>query len=204
MLEVETYNPLDKKHLGENVADAMLRSDIYQLRLLPEFEGAGLYAIYYSGDFKPYAPIAAKNSNQNFQLPIYVGKAIPPGARKGGFGLGQNPGRALFKRLKEHTKNLEQVKNLNVDDFFCRFLVVEDIWIPLGENMLITMFAPLWNQWIDGFGNHDPGNGRYNQERSRWDVIHPGRNWAIKCKERVESQDRILIELAGHLRNLYD
>jgi hypothetical protein len=28
---------------------------------------------------------------------------------------------------------------------------------------------------VDGFGNHDPGKGRYKQARSDWDVIHPGR-----------------------------
>lgn len=33
---------------------------------------------------------------------------------------------------------------------------------------------------IDGFGNHDPGAGRRNMRRPRWDIIHPGRTWAEK------------------------
>lgn len=40
--------------------------------------------------------------------------------------------------------------------------------------------APVWNQIIDGFGNHDPGKGRYQQRRSVWDIIHPGREWSKK------------------------
>jgi len=30
----------------------------------------------------------------------------------------------------------------------------------------------VWNVVIDGFGNHDPGAGRYNGERTRWDTLH--------------------------------
>ena len=37
-------------------------------------------------------------------------------------------------------------------------LVVDDIWIPLGENMMIEQFKPIWNLAIDGFWNKDHGN----------------------------------------------
>ena len=46
--------------------------------------------------------------------------------------------------------------------------------------MLIRHFQPVWNQVIDGFGNHDPGKGRNQQRRSVWDTLHPGREWAGK------------------------
>nr|WP_296905928.1 Eco29kI family restriction endonuclease [Polaromonas sp.] len=29
--------------------------------------------------------------------------------------------------------------------------------------LLIANFAPIWNTLIDGFGNYDPGNGRYRR-----------------------------------------
>ncbi|MFP4055502.1 MAG: Eco29kI family restriction endonuclease [Candidatus Brocadiia bacterium] len=48
-------------------------------RLLPPaqpFDGPGVYALYYAGEFPPYAPIASADSER----PIYVGKAVPPGA----------------------------------------------------------------------------------------------------------------------------
>jgi hypothetical protein len=117
--------------------------------------------------------------------------------------LGIDPGAALFKRLAEHAKSIEQAENLDIKDFYCRFLVVDDIWIPLGESLLIAKFSPLWNQWVDGFGNHDPGKGRYNQERSRWDVLHPGRGFALKCAERQESQEQISIEVQARLRDVF-
>jgi hypothetical protein len=66
--------------------------------------------------------------------------------------------------------------------FYCRFLVVDDIWIPLGESLLIEKTKPLWNVIVDGFGNHDPGKGRYNQQMSAWDTLHPGRDWAKKLQ----------------------
>jgi hypothetical protein len=48
------------------------------------------------------------------------------------------------------------------------------------EAELIRRYNPLWNSRIDGFGNHDPGSGRYAQALSEWDVLHPGRPWAAK------------------------
>ena len=148
----------------------------------PPFIGAGIYAIYYVGDFPVYLNLSKRNKNGKFEWPIYVGKAVPAGARKGGFGLGEDPGQVLFKRLGEHAASIDQAKTtLKLADFFCRYLVVEDIWIPLAEALLIEKFSPPWNHKIDGFGNHDPGKGRHKQQRSAWDALHPGRSWAEKC-----------------------
>ena len=88
----------------------------------------------------------------------------------------------------------------NEPDFKCRYLVVDDIWIPLGESLLISMFSPLWNRILEGFGNHDPGQGRYNQQRSLWDVVHPGRPWAAKLKPNARSLEEILSDIAEFLK----
>ena len=133
-------------------------------------------------------------------MPIYVGKAVPPGARKGGFGLGEDPGQALYKRLDEHAKSLQLANDLSIDDFWCRYLVVDDIWIPLGESLLIEMYAPLWNRVVDGFGNHDPGSGRYNQRRSAWDSLHRGRLWAERLPASSVSKERIMKRIDDHLK----
>jgi hypothetical protein len=178
---IPPFNPLDKSSLGESVADALLQQAVEHLPPEP-FIGAGIYAIYYKGDFELYSDISEQNRCGLYRWPIYVGKAVPAGARKGGFGLGANPGTVLSSRLKEHAASIAQAKNINQEDFECRYLVVDDIWIPLAESMLIEMFHPLWNRKIDGFGNHDPGKGRYNQQRSAWDTVHPGRSWAEKLK----------------------
>jgi hypothetical protein len=48
---------------------------------------AGVYAIYYNGPFKTYAPLVEQNlaaaSRGRTQIPIYIGKAVPAGTRKG-------------------------------------------------------------------------------------------------------------------------
>ena len=141
--------------------------------------------------FEHYAPLARANSN-TWKVPIYVGKAVPKGARKGGFGLGADPGIVLYSRLTKHANTIGEAENLDLDDFACRFLVIEDIWIPLGESLLIEMFAPLWNTTLDGFGINDPGGGRRDQRRSGWDTIHPGRSWA----ELHPPNDRTVEELS--------
>jgi len=182
-IHISPFNPLDKTNLGESVAEAMLEQPVRALPPEDSFVGAGIYALYYEGRFSLYEEIAEMNRNGLHRWPIYVGKAVPPGARKGGYGLGSDPGQALYKRLSEHAESIRAVENLEIGDFRCRFLVVDDIWIPLAESLLVEMYSPLWNQHIDGFGNHDPGKGRRNQQRSPWDTLHPGRSWAARLQK---------------------
>lgn len=198
---VVPFNPLDKKNLGASVAEAMLARPAFRLDEIPQFTGAGIYAIYYTGDFAAYGRLAEANRDGRFAAPIYVGKAIPAGGRKGASLATVSMTRALFLRLQEHAQSIREAGNLKVEDFHARFLVVDDIWIPLGESLLIAKFSPVWNALIDGFGNHDPGSGRYNGMRPRWDVLHPGRGWAAKCKERAEAVVDIERDVATYLRN---
>jgi len=174
------YNPLDKKNLGKSIKDAILDLEHFPLPPALAFVGAGIYAIYYTGDSEYYRELGAHNRLNRIGIPIYVGKAIPEGGRKGGITEDAYEGNTLYRRLKDHADTIEQAANLELDDFYCRYLTLDDIWIPLGENLLIESFNPIWNQVIDGFGNHDPGSGRRNQKRSVWDTIHPGRSWSEK------------------------
>ena len=111
-----------------------------------------------------------------------MGKAVPDGARKGGQGDDVDPGTALFKRLTDHAKSLDAATNLKLEDFRCRFLSVDDIWIPLTESLLIERFKPVWNGVLAGCGNHDPGNGRHRGRMPLWDCLHPGRAWAERLQ----------------------
>lgn len=185
------YNPLDKKNLGTSVADALLARPMGPLPPAERFVGAGVYAIYYSGDFPPYARLSASAREPNTAVPIYVGKAVPLGARKGGVGFDIEAGPVLFNRLAEHAESIKQTRNLSLDHFSCRYLVVDDIWIPLGESLLIEGFAPLWNRVLDGFGNHDPGKGRYQQQKSPWDVMHGGRSWAERLQPNARTEQQL-------------
>ncbi|MFG6439974.1 Eco29kI family restriction endonuclease [Roseateles sp. LKC17W] len=200
MSNADPYNPLDKINLGKNVAEALLGRKPQPLPALTRFAGAGLYALYYRGPAAPYERLAALNHGDDPQAPIYVGKAVPAGARKGGTGKDGAQTSALYKRLAEHADSLRATPTLDVGDFSCRYLVVDDIWIPLGESLLIAKFSPIWNTTIDGFGNHDPGKGRYNGLRPRWDVLHPGRSWAERCQQRSETAAQIATEVAARLQ----
>ncbi|MBF0163417.1 MAG: Eco29kI family restriction endonuclease [Magnetococcales bacterium] len=193
------YNPLDKINLGANVAEALLSREAIPLADLTEFSGAGIYVLYYMGSFPAYALLAEENRKSRCAWPIYIGKAIPSGSRKGGV-LTPEPSNALLARLREHAKSIETADNLFLADFHCRHLVVDDIWIPLGEALLIAWFSPVWNALVDGFGNHDPGRGRHQGMRPRWDVLHPGRAWAEKCRDRPESAEQIMIDVESYLR----
>jgi hypothetical protein len=186
------FNPLDKLNLAKSLAEAMLKRPVSPLPPDEKFDGAGIYAIYYCGDFAPYKPISNQNKKQNLSAPIYVGKAVPPGARKGGFGLGADPRNALLKRLKEHAKSIQEAKNLDIKDFSCRYLVCDDIWIPLGEALLIERFHPPWNILIEGFGIHTPGKGRKKQVKSKWDTLHAGRSLAKGLPMNPMSEGKIV------------
>ncbi len=201
--KVIPFNPLDTKNLGASVAEAMLGGPVRPLGGLSPFLGAGIYAIYYTGDFPPYSEIAKRNAQGKFSVPIYVGKAVHAGSRKGGASANKpqtSGAKPLFSRLTEHAESVQAALNLSLDHFHCRFLVVDDIWIPLGESLLIARYAPLWNSLVEGFGNHDPGRGRYEGLRPRWDTLHPGRGWAEKCRERGEKPEDIERDVISYLQ----
>jgi hypothetical protein len=201
---MKPYNPLEKENLGKSVALSLIKQNLVPLGSISRFPGAGVYAIYYFGKFDAYAPM--KNWNHEIKgmnLPIYIGKAVPTGGRKGNVDPDVSAkGSALFSRIDEHRKSIEQADNLSIGDFWCRFLVVDDIWIPLGESLLIQYFHPIWNSVVDGFGNHDPGAGRHLGARPAWDTLHPGRAWAERCAPSKLTEEQIRHQI-GEYWNLY-
>ena len=195
------YNPLEKRHLAESVTKALLLRPAEPLESIGRFSGAGIYALYYTGDFDDYAPVAARNRMQKWEAPIYVGKAVPSGARKGGLGSEAVAAPVLWKRLAEHSDSIKAAPNLRIEDFACRYLCVDDIWIPLGEGLLIEAYRPLWNVVVEGFGNHDPGSGRYLGKMSHWDILHAGRSWAGRLQPGTPLAD-IRAKIQHHLQKL--
>ncbi len=206
----KAYNPLDKESLGTSVREALLKQQVIamdellvksKLRYSNKFDGAGIYAIYYVGTFPAYKSIASQNTGGKFGAPIYVGKAVPEGSRKGGLLDQEAPTNALFERLKLHAQGIEQVSNLHLSHFHCRSLIVEDIWIPLGETYMIHTFQPLWNKLVAGFGIKTPGKRRRGQYASLWDTIHPGRAFVSRLglPPNPKSEAEILREIADFL-----
>ncbi|GET33845.1 type II restriction-modification system endonuclease [Prolixibacter bellariivorans] len=159
-----------------------------------KFHGTGVYAIYFIGKSKLYSKLAAQNRIE-FSMPIYVGKAVPRGWRQARIETqSSKKSYELNGRLNEHGRSIEQVNNLSIEDFYCRFIILENAassLISTVEAALIRYYKPIWNTQIDGFGNHDPGKGRYNQAKSEWDVLHPGRPWADKCLGDAPNFDKV-------------
>lgn len=92
MRKVTPYNPLDKQHLAESAAGALLRQEPEPLPPEP-FEGAGIYAIYYLGDFEAYRPLAEIN-REKLEAPIYVGTE-----RSSGCPWAKQEARSMKRRL---------------------------------------------------------------------------------------------------------
>lgn len=193
---MKPFNPLAMENLAESIVHALHLQEPVPLALVPEFDGAGVYALYYHGKFPAYKALAAINAEKLIE-PIYIGKASPSGARKGIELSTQTT--ALTKRLKDHKKSIEAATNLNIEDFSARWLVMEDVWITLGESAMIRRHQPVWNARIDGFGNHAPGRGRAKGARPQWDTLHPGRTWAEALPSALKSADKLQQEAQEYL-----
>lgn len=203
-MTVEKYNPLAIESLANSIVQRLMDYEPKPIAGLEKFFGAGLYAIYYTGDSPLYEIVKNLNSDGKWGMPIYVGKAVPKGSRKG-ISLSQSDSTtAIWERLGQHARSIDAVSNLNVADFYARWLVVDEIWIALGESALLRDYAPVWNAKADGFGNKDPGKGRHEGLVPKWDTLHPGRPWADKLKARPEGdQEAISSDVIHYLQSRY-
>lgn len=207
-----TAEPFDRqKHVYTNhdflelVKDAVRFFNGTPVHHLPppeSFFGTGVYAIYYTGPSKIYAKYQELN-RLAYNYPIYVGKAVPKGWRQSRVADAEiSQTSELWSRINQHARSIEVVKNLRLSDFRCRFMICEHVaseMISTVEAALIKWNRPLWNTRLDGFGNHDPGKGRYEQAKSDWDVIHPGRSFADKCKGITTPKSTILAMIEQEL-----
>ena len=190
---MQPYDPLDYDNLAKSVVQALLNSPEHPLPPSKSFAGAGVYAIHYRGDFHAYSRLVQAEQPP----PIYVGKAVPSGARKGT--RNSSGGTDLYQRLNQHAKNIHQAENLDLQHFTCRYLVVVPVWVTLAERFLIEHYRPIWNVLIEGFGDHDPGKGRRDMRRPQWDILHPGRPWAVRlaASETREDMEQRVQEFLG-------
>jgi len=177
---VQVYSPIQDLNITTEEIRNKIRYSFEEqdLKDMPKkrsnFDGCGVYALYYDGDCKYYETISGGTT------PIYVGKAMPSGVRTGLQTVDPLSEDKIYKRLREHYRSIEEVENLHVSDFTCRYMVCEILWTRYIEQTLITEYSPWWNKYIEGFGLHDPGKGRSDQKRSVWDTLHPGRSWVEK------------------------
>ncbi len=181
-----TFDPSDPKTVGRMVSLALLAQPMIPLGAVKPAYGSGVYAIYYTGDHPLYARISGT------ETPIYVGKADPS---NGDASTAREQGPRLTGRLIEHAGTVSTTEKyaaekglppglhpIRLADFKCRRLVCATNAQLVAERHLIRMFWPVWNSdtkacW--GMSKHgDAANTRRNK-RSPWDVVHPGRGWAL-------------------------
>ena len=93
------------------------KQTIERLDTIVNIPGPGIYSLFYSGALPVYRPLSGR------EMPIYVGKAVPPGSRKGDQVDVDSP--ALQRRLREHTKSINEADNLQ------KHVSIERLFVPL-------------------------------------------------------------------------
>ena len=191
-----TFRSPKFKSVVKEAIEFLTKTPVHPLPPATDFAGVGVYALYYLGSFDYYSHIAHQNQ-QDCRQPIYIGKAVPAGWRTART-ASTNQDKALYQRLQEHARSIASVGNLEVHDFRCRFMILNGVEMDLisaVESELIRTYIPLWNTVVDGFGNHDPGKGRYNQARSEWDVLHRGRSWADRLTGQEPQLESVIAKI---------
>lgn len=177
MADEAPFDPLSLDNIGFVLAVEMLSQPLHPLSP-PSFTGAGVYAVYYGGAHPAYSELVNRDGGK-WRYPIYVGQAMSTG-----FSLGATRQRRIHERLRNHAKSIEQAENLELADFRCRYLVINDAHIALAESVLIVAFRPTWNGM--GFGSKVVGKNRMEGAASLWDSIHPGRGGRPAGAERAD------------------
>lgn len=198
-----SFDPTNPDTAGRLVALALVAQDRVPMARIARTYGSGVYAIYYQGDHPAYAAVSRT------ETPIYVGKADP---KRADARTARDQGPQLYGRLADHRRMIRTVGEyaaanglpnpLRVDDFECRRLVCATNAQLVAERHLISTFKPIWNNEVGicwGISKHgDAATTRANR-RSPWDVMHPGRAWAMaESLEDKMSPDFIVARLAAH------
>ncbi|RVI62683.1 Eco29kI family restriction endonuclease [Sinorhizobium meliloti] len=166
------------------VSIALLAQPLIPLADVRPAYGSGVYAIYYRGDHSLYAGISGS------ETPIYVGKADPANDDAS---TTREQGAKLTARLLEHAGTIgtaeaytdqlpAHLSPIRLADFQCRRLVCATNAQLVAEKHLIRTFWPIWNAetkacW--GMSKHGDAASTRANKRSPWDVVHPGRAWAL-------------------------
>ncbi len=185
-LPSRSFDPFEPRTVGQMVALATLAQPLSRLSDVPNAYGSGVYAIYYVGDHPLYARISRT------ETPIYVGKADPDLADAS---TPREQGTRLTGRLKEHAGRIAAVEAyalshdlptglapIRLADFYCRRIVCATNAQLVAEKHLIRLFQPIWNietKACWGLGKHGDNATTRQNRRSPWDVVHPGRDWAL-------------------------
>lgn len=201
------FDPANPDAMGRLVALALVVQPKQPLEKVGRAYGSGVYAVYYHGDHPAYALISKS------ETPIYVGKADPITSKAI---TAFEQGEKLTGRLRDHRRMIVQavryalahkdkkITPIRIVDFTYRRLVVATNAQLVAEQLLINLFKPVWNKetrvcW--GISKHGDSAEMRGHGRSPWDVLHPGRDWALESSGDSRPVGRILDDLRRHFVN---
>lgn len=161
------FDPLSTAELTAIICSKFEEQPALPLSGVPEFTGAGLYAIYYVGN-----AVDLYRSLVPSKIPVYVGSAQ---SHNSATGIGVRLKRPLSARVRQHAKSINE-GGLDITEFAVRLLLMPDVHIDLGENGLRVGYQPVWNSVLTGFGSNEQGRSTRRSARTRWDTVHEGRN----------------------------
>ena len=197
VVDPQTFHSQDFERIINEAIEFLEHSPLHILPITEKFKWSGVYCLYYEGPFDLYSGYSFDNPR-----PIYIGKSVPPGWQKARAKVSK-VNYQLFRRLNDHCKSIELAENLNLDDFRCRYMILEPSLISTVESAMINKHKSLWNCFLTGFGNHDQGRSRRGQKKPAWDHLHSGRVWSslMNSDLDIEQVRREIIEFEGNLRN---
>ena len=198
-----SFDPTNPDTAGRLVALALIAQDRVPMDRIARTYGSGVYAIYYQGDHPAYASVSGT------ETPIYVGKADP---KQADARTAREQGPQLYGRLADHRRMIRTVGEyaaanglpnpLRVEDFQCRRLVCATNAQLVAVRHLIGTFKPIWNNEVGicwGISKHGDAAKTRANKRSPWDVMHPGRAWAMaESLEDKMSPEFIVARVAEH------
>lgn len=187
--DVEFFEPFSDENVALYLEWVFEKQPLTQLWRVESFPGPGIYALYYHGDFPAYQDCTGD------KRPIYIGKSEAPGGCTGKVKEKDRRKPKLFNRLRTHEDKLKQVENLEMEDFWVRYLVIDTLWVSGLERFMLQKYQPIWNKHIKGFGSGNQGSKRKGQKVTKWDVVHPGRKWAQTQEPRKETAEEILAKI---------
>jgi hypothetical protein len=198
-----SFDPTNPDTAGRLVALALVAQERVPMDRIARTYGSGVYAIYYQGKHPAYAAVSGS------ETPIYVGKADP---KQADARTAREQGPQLYGRLADHRRMIRTVGEyaaskglpnpLQIEDFLCRRLVCATNAQLVAERHLIGTFKPIWNNEVGicwGISKHGDAATTRANKRSPWDVMHPGRAWAMaESLEDKMSPDFIVTRVAEH------
>lgn len=192
----EPFDPLAVENVGVTLAVELLEQPLHPMPPEEGFPGAGIYALYYTGDHPAYASLVRLDRGRD-KYPIYIGKAAGEGASQG-FNPQTSGKRKLYDRIRQHASSIEEVDNINLSNFRCRLLVLNDAYITLAESVMIRVFRPPWNGM--SFGSKVVGRIRMRGKPALWDSLHPGRGGRpTGSKARADEAQKLIASRVSEL-----